>query len=175
MSCRPSANAHRSRPHHRAAWVDDTTGDVLDYCGSRCAGQVGMPHLMGSGECSLPGCVNVNMVHPRSKEEMGYCCENHRLRATQRSLVGIFVQYHEARHSSDKLSRTSTTHWRKSRKLVVRTGRCPQAGTGETEGNFSTRGRRTAPGSSVEPATKACGPPTYHAAVVLVCGAFQMS
>ncbi|CAM9869237.1 unnamed protein product, partial [Hapterophycus canaliculatus] len=70
----------------RAAWVDERTGGVLDYCGSRCAGQVGMPHLMGSSECSLPGCVNVNMVHPRSREEMGYCCEDHRLRATQRSL-----------------------------------------------------------------------------------------
>lgn len=67
--------------------MDEDTGDVLDYCGSRCAGQVGMPHLVGRGECSLPGCVSPTMVHPHTQKDMGYCCEEHRLRATQRSLV----------------------------------------------------------------------------------------
>lgn len=46
-----------------------------------------MHHLVGQGECSLPGCVKMNMVHPHRRQEMGYCCEDHRLRATQRSLV----------------------------------------------------------------------------------------
>eukprot|EP00903_Cladosiphon_okamuranus_P013691 g12749.t1 len=70
----------------RTAWVDEDTGDVLDYCGSRCADDVGMPHLVGRGECSLPGCIDPNMVHPHTQKEMGYCCEEHRLRATKRSL-----------------------------------------------------------------------------------------
>ncbi|CAN0183221.1 unnamed protein product [Ectocarpus sp. 12 AP-2014] len=71
---------------NRAAWVDEGTGGVLDYCGSWCAGEVGMDHLVGVGVCSLPGCVKPNFVHPRDRQETGYCCEDHRLRATQRSL-----------------------------------------------------------------------------------------
>ncbi|CAN0059865.1 unnamed protein product [Pylaiella littoralis] len=70
----------------RTAWVDEDTGGVFDYCGTLCATRVGMHHLVGQGECSLPGCVKMNMVHPHRRQEMGYCCEDHRLRATQRSL-----------------------------------------------------------------------------------------
>lgn len=67
--------------------MDEDTGGVLDVCGTYCATRVGMQQLVGQGECSLPGCVQMSMVHPRKKHEMGYCCEDHRLRATQRSLV----------------------------------------------------------------------------------------
>ncbi|CAM9709379.1 unnamed protein product, partial [Laminaria digitata] len=71
----------------KPAWVDQQSGDPLDYCGSRCAARVQMNHLVGRGECSLPGCIHKCFIHQQTQEETGYCSEDHRVRATGRMLV----------------------------------------------------------------------------------------
>lgn len=71
----------------RPAWVDQKSGDPLDYCGSRCAARVQMNHLVGRGVCSLPGCIHKCFIHQQTQEETGYCSEDHRVRATGRMLV----------------------------------------------------------------------------------------
>lgn len=72
--------------------MDEDTGYFLNYCGARCASELQMHHLVGQGKCSLPGCAGPNMVHPEKREEMGYCCEDHHLRATQLSLVTMWTE-----------------------------------------------------------------------------------
>lgn len=71
----------------RAAWVDQRSGEPLDYCSTCCAACVQMHHLVGAGECSLPGCILKCLIHQRTHEETGYCSEDHRVRATARMLV----------------------------------------------------------------------------------------
>lgn len=46
-----------------------------------------MTDLLGEAECSLPGCVKQSFLHHVTREDLGYCCEDHRLRATERCLV----------------------------------------------------------------------------------------
>lgn len=71
----------------RAAWVDEQSSDPLDYCSTNCAARVQMHHLVGRGECSLPGCIHKCLIHQHTLEETGYCSEDHRVRATARMLV----------------------------------------------------------------------------------------
>lgn len=80
--------SHRTRPSlGRPAWIDESSGYPLDFCGSKCAVKAGVGGFEGHSQCSLPGCVGRSMADPSTGQDLGYCCEEHRLRATQRHLV----------------------------------------------------------------------------------------
>lgn len=67
--------------------MDSSSGDRLGYCGSRCAELDGAQHLVGQMKCSLPGCNLDTMLHDVNRTDLGYCCDVHRVKAEERSLV----------------------------------------------------------------------------------------
>ncbi|CBN75172.1 conserved unknown protein [Ectocarpus siliculosus] len=71
----------------RPAWMDHRSGDQLAFCGSRCAYTCGAQHLVGQMKCSLPGCNDFTMLHDRTMDDMGYCCDYHRIKAEERNLT----------------------------------------------------------------------------------------
>eukprot|EP00752_Nemacystus_decipiens_P006890 g6189.t1 len=71
----------------RPAWVDQESGNQLTYCGVRCAHASGAHHLLGQLRCSLPGCNDVMMRHELTMAELGYCSDNHRVKAEERRLA----------------------------------------------------------------------------------------
>lgn len=87
-----SVLARRPAALRSPAWIDSDTGHPLSYCGSRCARKDGMERLVGDNECSLPGCVRRTFLHEGTRKDLGYCSEDHRLRATQRCLVSQCVE-----------------------------------------------------------------------------------
>ncbi|CAM9541807.1 unnamed protein product [Pylaiella littoralis] len=85
----PAAGSNIICSYHncpRLAWVDESSGDRLAYCGSRCAEGDGAQHLIGQMKCSLPGCNDLTMLHDRTAADLGYCSKNHSIKAEGRSL-----------------------------------------------------------------------------------------
>lgn len=72
---------------YRLAWVDQSSGDQLTFCGTRCAYASGAQHLVGQLKCSLPGCNEFTMRHELTMAELGYCSDIHRVKAEERMLV----------------------------------------------------------------------------------------
>ncbi|CAM9699673.1 unnamed protein product [Scytosiphon promiscuus] len=70
----------------REAWVDRDSGAKLAFCSSRCARWVGAHHLVGQSKCSLPGCVDVTMLHDQTGTDLGYCSMVHLGKAEERFL-----------------------------------------------------------------------------------------
>ncbi len=67
--------------------MDASSGHQLTYCGSRCAHAHGAQHLVSLTKCSLPGCNDATMLNDFTGADMGYCSQNHLVRAEERSLV----------------------------------------------------------------------------------------
>ena len=78
--------------------MESGSGDRHSYCGSRCAGEDGAHHLVGQMKCSLPGCNNDTMISEFSGTDLGYCCNIHRLKAEERSLVRQVLPTRGGRH-----------------------------------------------------------------------------
>lgn len=77
-------------PSLRSARVDENAGGVFAYGGSKCADAAGEKELSGSSQRSLPGYVHPTLLDSMNGRDLGFCCDDHRLRATQRYLVSMF-------------------------------------------------------------------------------------